>query len=313
MSARSLMSMKFCVHLPQAFTTHNASESINGLIVQHKTAWFRTKNRRYNQHPRSGAQPCLGGSAPENEPRNTSLALAIPLLKQYTWYFTFNHASFSVDHGFSGYLYSDSSLHCHSIQSSPLLLLWYNLGQEATMQSIYPQMPVTVLDFETTGFSPKSGHRVIEVGAVKVRQGQTVNTYESLVHFSGDLSPQITKLTGIKSWELMNAPQPKTVFTQLLDFIGNDAVVAHNASFEQRFLTAELQHLNLKQVPLNFYCTLKLARKYLPQAPNHQLETLLSILKAPVKLPLHRACNDALATVHLWLLLASLSAEEARK
>jgi len=181
------------------------------------------------------------------------------------------------------------------------------------MQSIYPQMPVTVLDFETTGFSPKSGHRVIEVGAVKVRQGQTVNTYESLVHFSGDLSPQITKLTGIKSWELMNAPQPKTVFTQLLDFIGNDAVVAHNASFEQRFLTAELQHLNLKQVPLNFYCTLKLARKYLPQAPNHQLETLLSILKAPVKLPLHRACNDALATVHLWLLLASLSAEEARK
>ncbi len=177
------------------------------------------------------------------------------------------------------------------------------------MKFIHPHMPVTVLDFETTGLSPKNGDRVIEVGAVKVRGGRPAQTYQSLVYYTDRLSPRITNLTGIRPWELQKAPPAEAVFQQLLDFLGSDLIVCHNAAFEKRFFASELERTRLNTRQLKFACTLKLARKYLPHAPNYRLETLIKILQVPMRKPLHRACNDALATVPLWLLLSTLSAE----
>lgn len=163
---------------------------------------------------------------------------------------------------------------------------------------------VVVIDFETTGISPTMGDRVIEVGAVLVHNNAIVDRFQSLMHPGIKVSPFIEGYTGITNQMLASAPPIKEVMGNLAEFIGEYDLVAHNASFDSRFLDAELHEIGQRR-PGEFACSLLAARRIYPDAPNHKLETLVKYKRLPTEGVHHRALADAEMTAHLWVEMVS--------
>src|SRR5215218_8170095 len=119
-----------------------------------------------------------------------------------------------------------------------------------------------VFDLETTGLSA-ARDRICELGAVRVRGLELVDSFQSLVNPHVALPEPIARLTGLREEELRGAPSVHRVLERFLDFAGDDLLVAHNARFDQRFLEQQLlaQHeRRLSEPPL---CTAALARRLL--------------------------------------------------
>jgi len=159
---------------------------------------------------------------------------------------------------------------------------------------------VIVLDFETSGLSPDMGDRAIEVGAVRVEAGRITSRFQSLMNPGIRISGFIEDYTGITNSMLRDAPPCKTVMAGLVDFIEDHSLVAHNASFDQRFLDAECQRIRRRYTGV-FACSMLAARRVYPDAPNHKLGTLVTFNQLPVSGTFHRALADAEMTAHLWL------------
>lgn len=159
---------------------------------------------------------------------------------------------------------------------------------------------VYVIDFETTGLSPQMGARAIEVAAVKVSNGRIESSYSSLINPGQHVPADIQALTGITERMRLSAPSPKKVFDELYRFIGSNPLVAHNASFDKKFLVAEYGFLGYT-VSNSFACTLALARRVYPRASTHRLGSILAYADINTPPNLHRALADATATAELWL------------
>lgn len=157
-----------------------------------------------------------------------------------------------------------------------------------------------VLDFETTGLSPEQGARATEIAAVVVRDGRIVDRYQSLMNAGVRIPPFIEALTGITNAMIRRAPPVAEVMRQVADFIGDTPLVAHNASFDRKFFDAELARIDQSRRQ-EFACTVLLARRLYPDAPNHQLGTLVKYAGLPVAGRAHRALADAEMTAHLLL------------
>jgi DNA polymerase III subunit epsilon len=157
-----------------------------------------------------------------------------------------------------------------------------------------------VLDLETTGGSP-TGDRVTEVGAVKVRGGEVLGSFHTLVDPEIPIPPLITALTGISDRMVADAEPIQVVLPCLLEFLGDAVLVAHNAPFDRRFLQANLERHGYPRLANRVVCTARLARKLLPgdEVPNVRLATLAALLGATVT-PCHRALTDARATVDVF-------------
>ncbi|MGB6135199.1 MAG: 3'-5' exonuclease [Shewanella sp.] len=159
---------------------------------------------------------------------------------------------------------------------------------------------VVVLDFETTGLSPDNGDRAIEIGAVKLVDGQIVGTFQELINPGKRVNSFIEQYTGISNNMLKHAPSSKEVMAQFAKFIDGFNLVAHNASFDKKFLDAEFKHNKLHYTG-QFSCSLLLSRRISQDAPNHQLGTLVNYHQLPNDGVFHRALADATMTSHLWL------------
>lgn len=157
-----------------------------------------------------------------------------------------------------------------------------------------------VLDFETSGMSPAKGARVIEVGAVRLRENKIIDQFQSLANPNIHLNEFITDLTGITNEMVCNAEPIDLVMKRFSEFIGDANLVAHNASFDQNFLSAELTRIGCER-PLSFACSMLVARRVYPQAPNHKLATLVHYKNLPNSGTYHRALADAEMTAYLWL------------
>jgi DNA polymerase-3 subunit epsilon len=157
-----------------------------------------------------------------------------------------------------------------------------------------------VIDFETTGLSPGYGDRIIEVGAVLIADGQIADRFQSLMHPGMKVSSFIEEYTGITNRMLTSAPTIKEVMPKLRTFLSQHHLVAHNASFDSRFLDAELARINHKRLN-EFACSMLTARRIYPEAPNHKLETLVRYKNLKTDGVHHRALADAEMTAHLWL------------
>lgn len=167
---------------------------------------------------------------------------------------------------------------------------------------------LAVIDFETTGMSPASGARATEVAAVLVRDGRIVDRYQSLMHSAARVPPFIERLTGISDRMLATAPPAGQVMREVGEFVGGHVLVAHNAAFDRRFWQSERRLAgctseNAEPADAGFVCTLLLARRLYPEAPNHRLGTLVEFLDLPRTARAHRALADAEATAHLLLRL----------
>ena len=160
--------------------------------------------------------------------------------------------------------------------------------------------PVVVLDFETSGMSPAQGDRAIEVGAVLIRNQQITDRFQSLINPGFLVTREIEMVTGINNRMLNDAPDAASVMNELAQFVGNNPLVAHNATFDQKFLEAEFAMIGKKR-PYNFGCTLLLARRIYPEMPNHKLETLIRMKGLAINGQFHRALADAEMTAALWM------------
>ena len=159
-----------------------------------------------------------------------------------------------------------------------------------------------VIDFETTGLSPALGARPTEIAVVLVSQEGIQDHFQSLMNPGVHIPHDIQALTGITNAMVKKAPSIGDVMAQATNFVGCHSLVAHNASFDKKFWDAELQRIRQRRIQ-EFTCSLLLSRRIFPDAPNHQLGTLVRTLKLPNTGRSHRALADAEATAHLLLRL----------
>jgi DNA polymerase-3 subunit epsilon len=152
---------------------------------------------------------------------------------------------------------------------------------------------IVMLDFETTGLSPDMGDRITEVAALRIQGGRVVERYVSLINCNVRIPSFITGLTGITQAMVDRAPPVAQVLPQLLDFIGDDALSAHNASFDEKFLRAEAARLDLTPSHSALVCSLKLSRRVFPQLSSYKLGNLSGELGIKFRSAAHRAESDA--------------------
>ncbi|GLY01793.1 MULTISPECIES: DEDD exonuclease domain-containing protein [Actinoplanes] len=154
-----------------------------------------------------------------------------------------------------------------------------------------------VLDLETTGGAPDGGG-ITEIGAVKVRAGQRLGEFGTLVNPGERIPPFITVLTGITEAMLIPAPPIERVLPSLLEFLRGAVLVAHNAPYDVGFLKAACAKHGHPWPQMRVLDTAALARRALTrdEVPNRKLGTLAQFFRAEVT-PNHRALDDAKATV----------------
>ncbi len=171
-----------------------------------------------------------------------------------------------------------------------------------------PQIPLNnvqflILDIETTGLSPTSCE-ITEIAAVVVRDGQIVDSYQTLVSIDAEIPAYISEATGIYSQMLTNAPKLPQVLDRFLEFATGSVIVGHNIRFDLGFIIAAFEQLSLRfnnESPI--VDTLHLAKKLLTgEVSNFKLETLARELHLD-HTPSHRAMPDVLATVDLLFYL----------
>jgi DNA polymerase-3 subunit epsilon len=158
---------------------------------------------------------------------------------------------------------------------------------------------IIVLDFETTGLSPDMGDRAIEIGAVRLEGGVVTARFQELMNPGQRISAFIEDYTGITNEMLRDASSCSSVMKQFADFIEDYNLVAHNASFDKRFLDAELTRIS-KWYSGKFACSMLAARRIFQNAPNHQLGTLVRYANISSDGAFHRALYDSEMTAKLW-------------
>ena len=155
-----------------------------------------------------------------------------------------------------------------------------------------------VVDLETTGGSAQAGSMITEIGAVKVRGGETLGEFQTLVNPHTAIPPFIAVLTGITNSMVGSAPPIESALPAFLEFAAGSVLVAHNAPFDVGFL----QHFSAQQgrpwPAFEVVDTARLARRVVTRddAPNCKLSSLAQAFNATTT-PNHRALSDARATV----------------
>jgi DNA polymerase-3 subunit epsilon len=160
-----------------------------------------------------------------------------------------------------------------------------------------------VVDLETTGGRARPAadgtcDAITEIGAVKVRGGEVIGEFATLVDPQRSIPPQIVELTGITTAMVRDAPAIAAVLPMFLEFARGSILVAHNAGFDIGFLRAAAQQCGIGWPQAPVLCTVKLARRVLSreEAPSVALGALARLVGAATE-PTHRALDDARATV----------------
>ena len=158
------------------------------------------------------------------------------------------------------------------------------------------------LDLETTGLDPKRD-KIIEIGAIKVKDGETIGQMETFVNPQRKLEERIVELTGIRDEQLYDAPEITDILPELIDFIGEDMLLGHSVLFDYSFIkkAAINQRLKFEKFGID---TLKIARKFLPDLESRSLAFLCGHFG--IEHNAHRALTDARATSQLYHKLAEL-------
>lgn len=162
------------------------------------------------------------------------------------------------------------------------------------------EVTFVVVDLETTGGSPQ-GSAITEIGAVKVRGGEVLGEFQTLVDPGMAVPPMITVLTGITNAMLVGAPRIGEVLPAFLEFAKGAVLVAHNAPFDIGFLKAAAARMDLAWPNPLVVDTAALARRVVTrdESPNNKLASLAALFGSRVR-PDHRALSDARATVDVF-------------
>ncbi len=163
-----------------------------------------------------------------------------------------------------------------------------------------------VFDIETTGLSKKH-NKIIEIGAVKVKDGEVVDTFSEFINPGVPIPYQIEQLTSINDDMVKDAPMFDVIVPRFVEFCGDDIVVAHNASFDTGFVRMNAEELGLK-FDNTVLDTMTLSHILLPELGKFTLDRVCKELKV-VNAHHHRAIDDAEATAKVFFKLLDMLKE----
>jgi len=153
-----------------------------------------------------------------------------------------------------------------------------------------------IVDIETNGGHVNKGHQVIEIGAVKYKNGKIIDSFESLV-YAKYIPEYIQSVTNINPKMLENAPVAKKVLEEFKLFLDDDVFVAHDIKFDYNFISNSLEKYNLGVLNNRMLCTIDLARRTI-KSERYGLKYLKEALDINIDNH-HRAYSDALSTTYI--------------
>jgi DNA polymerase III epsilon subunit-like protein len=158
--------------------------------------------------------------------------------------------------------------------------------------------PLVVIDTETATL--EGAPHLLEIGAVRVVDGEIQDSFERFLRPEVGIDPQATAIHGITEEDVRDADDPATVLGDFFDWAGEDWFAAHNAPFDAKVIAFEARRQGFDELPPGLFLdSLPLARRYIPESPNHKLITLSEHLDLEDG-PHHRALSDA---VYCWKVL----------
>lgn len=157
----------------------------------------------------------------------------------------------------------------------------------------------TAFDTETTGLHCQTC-RIIEIGAVKFNADGIIDQFNTLINPQCDIPLECTNINNITNEMVKDSPVINKILPDFLDFIKGTYIVAHNASFDMRFLNAEIERCNLKPINNKVIDTLHMSRWAFPDLKKYKQPILAEMLGIKVT-NAHRACDDAFVCGNLFL------------
>jgi DNA polymerase III subunit epsilon len=183
---------------------------------------------------------------------------------------------------------------------------WVLTAWRSTHRSL-DEIEYVVLDTETTGLRPGS-HRVIEIAGVRIRGGEALGSFQTLLNPGTRLPSFIVQFTGINQEMVNTAPKAAEIFPDFLSFIDGAILVGHNVGFDLGFLSYEARLLGL-DFPIDGLDTIPLARRFLPALRRFKLDSVADHLKIATA-NRHRALGDARVTAAVFIKLLALAQEQ---
>jgi DNA polymerase-3 subunit epsilon len=166
------------------------------------------------------------------------------------------------------------------------------------------ELSYVVVDVETTGGRAYYGDRITEIAAVVVKGGEIVEVFETLVNPERPIPPFITQLTNI-TWDMVrDKPTFAHIVPEVLRVLQGNVFVAHNATFDWRFVTAEISRSAGQRLSGRRVCTVRVARKILPQLSRRSLDHVARYYGVEI-MGRHRAGGDAIATAKCFIRMIS--------
>lgn len=164
-----------------------------------------------------------------------------------------------------------------------------------------------VFDIETTGLNPVND-TITEIGAVKVKNGEIVDTFQTFVNPEKPIPQNIVELTGITDQMVADAPTIDVVIKDFYEFIGDASLVAHNAGFDTSFIKVASQKNNM-EFNFCYIDTVEMSRALLKDVKNHKLNTITKHLNITLENH-HRAIDDATATGYVFIRFLNMIKEK---
>ena len=154
-----------------------------------------------------------------------------------------------------------------------------------------------IVDIETNG-SKIDKHQIIEIAAIKIKNGEVIDKYESLV-YTREINLFITEITGIKAQDTKDAPTLKKVLYDFKEFLGDSIFVAHDVKFDYKFISQSLQKIGLSPLLNRPLCSLSLAERTL-ESFRYGLSYLSEYFNLNPHATHHRAMSDVITTLELF-------------
>ncbi|HVM95902.1 MAG TPA: exonuclease domain-containing protein, partial [Candidatus Acidoferrales bacterium] len=197
---------------------------------------------------------------------------------------------------------SDSRFVCRPEEGT-----WVARAHE-TLARPLAQTRFVVVDLETTGMGVTASG-IIEIGAVRIENGKIVDQFSQLINPGVAVPPFVSYLTGISDVMLADQPRIDAVWPRFVEYVGDDVLLAHNAPYDMGYLNAAALAFHGRPLPNPHLCSLKLARRLVPESKRRGLDALAALFGVPQS-DRHRALGDARITVEVFFhLLERMSAQ----